>query len=535
MQENEKQFKRPKPVVLIVLDGWGIAQPYSGNSISQADTPVIDQLIAQYPSMTIMASGEAVGLPWGESGNSEVGHLNLGLGRILYQDLPRINKAISDNAFYKNEALLKTINHVKKNGSQLHLMGLTSNGCVHSSMDHLQALLVMAKEQNLEKVYIHAFLDGRDTAYNGGLGFISNVERSISEYGIGEIVTISGRFYAMDRNNHWDRTEKAYKAMVEGIGVRGESSIKVIEDSYNNKVYDEEFIPAVIDKNGAPRQSEGLIKDNDAVIFFNYRADRARQITKAFVLPGFDKFPRPKYLSNLLFTCFTEYEKDLPIEVAFPPDEIKNTLGEVIAKNGLKQLRIAETEKYAHVTYFFNGGREEKSEGEVHELVPSPQVTSYDLKPEMSANEVTDKLVKVIEEDLYDFILVNYANADMVGHTGNVNATKKAIEVIDKDVGKIVKNVLDKDGCVLITADHGNAENEFNMQTGTINKEHSANPVPFIVVGKQFEGRSVGVKDVVGSDLSLAKPQGILSDVPLTVLKIMGIEKPAEMTGRPLI
>jgi 2,3-bisphosphoglycerate-independent phosphoglycerate mutase len=489
METQEKQFNRPKPVVLVVLDGWGVSQPYSGNAISQADTPVIDQLISQYPSMTLRASGEAV----------------------------------------------KAMEHVKKNKSQLHLLGLVSNGCVHSSIEHLQALLVMAKEQNIERVYIHAIIDGRDTAYNSGFNFITDIERNIREYGIGEIASISGRFYAMDRDNHWDRVEKAYLAMAQGTGNRGESAGKAIEESYKKKIYDEEFLPTVVDKGGNPRQKEGLITDNDAVIFFNYRADRSRQITKAFVLPSFDKFSRPRYLKNLLFVCFTEYEKDLPIEVAFPPEEIINTLGEVISNAGLKQLRIAETEKYAHVTYFFNGGNEVKSEGETHELVPSPPVTSYDLKPEMSANEVTDKLVKLIEEHIYDFILVNYANADMVGHTGNIKATIKAVETADECIGRITKAVLAKDGCIMITADHGNAETEFNMQTGAIDKEHSANPVPLIIMGKQFEGRSIGVHDVLGSDLSLVKPQGILSDVAPTVLKIMGIEKPPEMTGRSLI
>ncbi len=535
MEETIKQPSRPKPVVLIVLDGWGITQPYSGNAISQADTQTLKQLTAQYPSMTLMASGEAVGLPWGESGNSEVGHLNLGLGRILYQGLPRINKAISDNSFYKNEALLKAMEHAKKNNSQLHLMGLVSNGCVHSSIDHLQALLVMAKEHKVEKVYIHAILDGRDTAYNSGVNFINSIERGIAEYGVGEIATISGRFYAMDRDNHWDRIAKAYLAMTEGEGNKEDTALKAIEKSYKKKIYDEEFVPTVINKDGAPRSREGLVADNDALIFFNYRADRAREITKAFVLPEFDKFARPKYLKNLLFVGFTEYEKDLPIEVAFPPEEIKNTLGEVISNAGLKQLRIAETEKYAHVTYFFNGGKETKSPGETHELVPSPPVDSYDLKPEMSANEVTDKLVQAVKDDLYDFILVNFANADMVGHTGNIRATIKAIETVDKCVGRIVRQVLARDGCVLITADHGNAEVEFNMQTGTINKEHSANPVPFIVVGRQFEGKSIGVQDAPGGDLSLIKPQGILSDVAPTILKIMGLEKPPEMTGRSLV
>src|SRR3989344_1603372 len=358
---NNKDLNRPNPVVLIVLDGWGITQPYSGNSISQANTPVMKELIGKYPSMTLMASGEAVGLPWGESGNSEVGHINLGLGRILYQDLPKINKAISDNSFYTNETLLKIADHVKKNKSKLHLVGLLSNGCVHASIEHLQALLVFAKNNNIEDVCVHAILDGRDTQYNSGSGFVKYIERFFNEYSIGRIATISGRFYAMDRDNHWDRIAKFYNAVAEGVGNQADDSVKAVEDSYEKKIFDEEFVPTVINKKGKP----SLVSENDAVIFFNYRSDRARELTKAFILPGFDKFPR-KYLKNLMFACFTEYEKNLPVEIVFKSEEIKNSLGEIISRAGLKQLRIAETEKYAHVTYFFNGGRETKSEGEVH-------------------------------------------------------------------------------------------------------------------------------------------------------------------------
>ncbi len=529
---QETQTKRPKPVVLIVLDGWGVDQPYSGNAIALAKTPVIDELIRKYPSMTLRASGEAVGLPWGEAGNSEVGHLNLGLGRIVYQDLPRINKAISDNSFYKNKALIKAIEHVKKNNSKLHLLGLVSNGCVHASIDHLHALLVLARENNIKNVYIHAILDGRDTPYNSGINFVRSIERSLAEYGVGKIATISGRFYAMDRNNNWDRTAKAYFAMTEGKGNEADDPVKAIEESYKNKIYDEEFVPTVIKNQGKP---VALVEDNDTLIFYNFRPDRARQITKAFVLPDFDKFNRPKFLKNLLFIAFTEYEKGLPVEIAFPPEEIKNTLGEVISEAGLKQLRIAETEKYAHVTYFFNGGRETKSPGEDHILVPSPALASYDLKPEMSAPEVTKKLLEAIESDKYDFILVNYANADMIGHTANIEAAIKAIEVIDKLVGMVVKEVLAKDGVVVITADHGNAENMFNMQTGTKDKEHTTNPVPFIVIGNEYEGKSFGWQDTPNGDLSLVQPQGILSDVAPTILKIMELPKPAEMTGRSLV
>ncbi|KKR21370.1 MAG: 2,3-bisphosphoglycerate-independent phosphoglycerate mutase [Parcubacteria group bacterium GW2011_GWE2_39_37] len=530
--EKNTQLKRPKPVILIILDGWGIVQPYSGNAISQANIPNMKEYIIKYPAMTLRASGEAVGLPWGKDGNSEVGHLNLGMGRILYQDLPRINKSINDNSFYQNKALLGAVNHAKKNNSKLHLLGLASNGCVHASIEHLQALLVLAKEEGLGQVYIHAVLDGRDTPYNSAASYIKDIIRTISEYGIGKIASLSGRFYTLDRDNHWDRIEKAYSAMVNGVGNEADDTISAIEQSYGKKIFDEEFIPTIIKENGKP---VATIEDNDAVIFFNFRPDRARQITKAFVLPGFDKFNRKEYLKNLFFVCFTEYEKDLPVEIAFPPEVIKDTLGEMISNAGLKQLRIAETEKYAHVTYFFNGGRETKSEGETHDLVPSPPVSSYDLKPEMSAFEVTDKLMKAISDDTYDFILVNFANADMVGHTGNIQATSLACEAVDKCVGKIVKATLAKEGIVLITADHGNAEAKFNMQTGTISKEHTANPVPFIIIGREYEGRKIGVQDPIGDDLSLVQPQGILSDVAPTVLKILGLEKPEEMTGRSLI
>lgn len=529
---KDQQLKRPKPVVLAVLDGWGIVQPYSGNAVSQADTPTMKELIMKYPAMTIRASGEAVGLPWGKDGNSEVGHLNLGMGRIMYQDLPRINKSISENSFYQNQALIDAVKHVKEKKSKLHVMGLVSNGGVHASIEHLQALLVLAKEQGIEQVYIHAFLDGRDTPYNSGLNYLKDITRTITEYGVGKIASVSGRFYAMDRDNHWDRIEKTYLVMTEGQGNKSSDPIMALEESYGKKIYDEEFVPTVIEQGGKP---VGLVEQGDSLIFFNYRPDRARQITKAFALPSFDKFNRPKYLVDLLFVCFTEYEKDIPVEVAFPPEEIKDTLGEIIANAGLKQLRIAETEKYAHVTYFFNGGRETKSEGETHDLVPSPPVPSYDMKPEMSAFEVTDKLLKAINEDAYDFILVNFANADMVGHTGNIRATSQACEAVDKCVKKLVDAVLGKGGVIMITADHGNAEAKFNMQTGSISKEHTANPVPFIIVGKEFEGRRIGTQDAFGGDLSLVQPQGILSDVAPTVLRIMGLEKPEAMTGRSLV
>ncbi|HAM88534.1 MAG: 2,3-bisphosphoglycerate-independent phosphoglycerate mutase [Candidatus Falkowbacteria bacterium GW2011_GWC2_38_22] len=529
----EKQIKkRPKPVVLVILDGWGINQNYAGNAITQAKKPFYDSLIAEYPTTTLRAASESVGLPWSENGNSEVGHLNLGLGRILYQDLSRINKEVNDRSIFKNQALLKAILHVQENKSKLHLIGMVSTGGVHASVDHLYALLMMAKKHDLKDVYIHAILDGRDTAFNSGKNYIRGIEQKIVEKQIGKIASVSGRFYAMDRNNNWDRTEVAYRALTEGAGVLSKSAMDAVEESYGKKVYDEEFLPTVITEAGKP---VALIGENDAVIFFNYRPDRARQITKALILPDFSGFNRKKYLKNLLFVTFTEYEKGLPVEVAFPPEEIKNTLGEVISRAGLKQLRIAETEKYAHVTYFFNGGQEEKSPGEEHIMVPSPLVKSYDEKPEMSALEVTKKIVQSVNADIYDFILVNYANCDMVGHTGNIAAAIKAIEFLDDCLEKIVKSVLDKNGILLITADHGNAEIMFDMQVGQMNKEHTTNPVPFILVGNEYAGINFGWPDAPGNDLSLLSPKGILSDVAPTILEILGLSKPKEMRGLSLL
>jgi len=526
------KHKKSHPIVLVILDGWGVNQHYTGNAITRANTPVYNSLISEYPTTTLRASGEAVGLPWGEQGNSEVGHLNLGLGRILYQDLPRINKTINEKSFFHNKVLLKSIAHVRKYNSRLHLMGVVSNGCVHASVDHLYALLDFAGQNKIKEVYIHAILDGRDTSYNSGINFIKGIERSIENYHVGRIATISGRFYAMDRNNNWDRIERAYLAITEGVGNTSEDPVRAVEDSYNKKIYDEEFIPTVITENNKPVTK---ILNNDAVIFYNYRPDRARQITKAFAEDQFNKYKRPRTISNLLFTCFTEYEKALSVEVAFPQEELNNSLGEVLSNAGLKQLRIAETEKYAHVTYFFNGGRESKFKGEDHVLVPSLRIPNYDAKPEMSAPEILKNILKLIKDDIYDFILVNFANVDMVGHTGNIDAAIKAVEYLDGCVDKIVKNILAKSGIVLITADHGNAEVMFNMQTGQIDKEHTTNPVPFIAVGKDFAGQNLGWPEAASSDLSLVQPQGILSDVAPTVLELFNIEKPNEMTGFSLL
>ncbi|PIR93237.1 2,3-bisphosphoglycerate-independent phosphoglycerate mutase [Candidatus Falkowbacteria bacterium CG10_big_fil_rev_8_21_14_0_10_43_10] len=530
---DNKNFKRPKPVVLCVLDGIGIAQSYSGNAFSQAKLPNLNNFISKYPITALSASGEAVGLPWGEMGNSEVGHLNLGAGRIVYQDLPRINKAISDNSFFKNKALLGAVQHAQKNKSSLNFMGLLSNGGVHAAIEHIIALLALAEQNKLEKVYLHLFLDGRDMPYNSGRQIIKDIKNRIAEYKTGEIATLSGRFYAMDRDNNWDRVEKSYLAMTAGVCRDSFASAEeAIDFYYNKKIYDEEFYPTVLTKGGKP---VSLIKDKDAVIFFNFRSDRARQMTKAFILPGFNKFKREVEYRNLYFVTMTEYEKNLPVEVAFPPEEIKNALGQVIADQGLRQLRIAETEKYAHVTYFFNGGREEVYRKEDREVVPSPRIESYADEPKMSAPEVTSRLIKEINKDAYDFILVNYANGDMVGHTGNIDATIAALEYLDKAVGELVQLILAKNGVMLITSDHGNCEEMFNMQTGSIDKEHTTNPVPLVIISNELEGKSLSEGDIAGNDLSVLNARGILADVAPTILKIMGIEKPREMTGRTLI
>ncbi|MFC1599098.1 2,3-bisphosphoglycerate-independent phosphoglycerate mutase [Patescibacteria group bacterium] len=525
-----------KPVVLIIADGYGVAPDAPGNAMTKAKTPNLDKYITTYPALTLVASGESVGLSWGEMGNSEVGHTNLGAGMIFYQSLPRISKSITDGTFYENEELLKAVSHVKKNRSTLHLMGLVSSGGVHSHIEHLYGLLELAKKQKIKEVYIHVFLDGRDTIYNSGLGFVEELEKKIKkEIKIkAEIATISGRFYAMDRDNHWERTQKAFDAMTKGVsGEMFDDAEKAIKKAYKKKNYDEEFVPVVITHKNKPK---AVVKDKDAIIFFNFRSDRARQITKAFVLPDFDKFERPSDYKNLFFACMTQYEKDLPVDsIAFKPIEIKKPLARVISDAGLKQLHIAETEKYAHVTFFFNGGQEQPFDNEDRIVIPSPRVASYDQKPEMSSSKVTEDIMKAIEENKYDFIVVNYANPDMVAHTGNMKATVKAVESCDKAIGKVVNLVLSKNGVVLITADHGNAEELQNIKTGEMDKEHSTNSVPLIIIGNQWEGKNVGLPDSMGTDLSLVTPSGVLADVAPTILKIMGVNKPSDMSGTALI
>jgi len=525
---------RPKPVVLVILDGWGVAPPSKGNGVTLARKPVFDHLVATYPVMTLQASGEAVGLSWGEMGNSEVGHLNLGSGKIVYQTLPRIYKSIEDGSFFKNSVFLRAMEHVKKNKSRLHLIGLVSNGGVHSHQDHLYALLELCKTQELNKVFIHAFLDGRDTKKDGGLDYLKMLLDKINELQVGKIASLSGRFYAMDRDNHWERIEKAYRALALGQSEnQAEDPLRAVEQAYQQQMYDEEFVPAVMTKNGKPIAT---IDDKDAVIFFNFRADRGRELSQVFSLPSFDKFDREKKFKNLFFATLTQYDKDLPVEVAFPPALIEKPLARILQDHNLTQLHAAETEKYAHVTFFFNGGKEDEFIGEKRILVPSPSVPTYDQKPEMSAAELTAKLVGAVKEGKNDFMVVNYANADMVGHTGVIGATVRAIETVDKCLGDLINSILAQQGVCLITADHGNAEELINLQTGEIDKEHSTNPVPFIAVGRQWEGQTLtSGLDSAGGDLSILTPSGMLADISPTILKVLEIDSSEEMTGTALI
>lgn len=530
--ESSGNARRPRPVVLFILDGYGIAPDAEGNAITRANAPTFRMLTERYPSMTLRASSEEVGLNWGEMGNSEVGHLAIGAGRVYYQTLPRLTKSIASGAFMTNPALMKAIEKVKSTGGVLHLMGLLSSGKVHGYDEHCYALLRMAKEHGITRVAVHAVLDGRDTLYNSGMDFVKNAIAQMKEIGVGELASMCGRFYAMDRDNRWDRVEKAYNAMAIGkADVMAEDAIEAIELSYSREVYDEEFLPTVLTKKGKPVATVG---ENDAVICWNFRPDRSREITKAFALPIFDKFPR-EYIKGLTFVTITEYEEGLPVSVAYAPEKIANPLAEVLSNAGLVQLHIAETEKYAHVTFFLNGTREDPFPHEDRVLIPSPHVSSYSEVPAMSAVAITDRVVQEIKRGNYDVILGNFANADMVGHTGSLAATIAAVETIDACIARIVDAVLAADGVLLVTADHGNAEEVLNLQTHDMDKEHSTNPVPFWIVGKQFEGKPSICGDVPNGDLSMMPPCGMLADIAPTVLAILGIPQPPEMTGTPLL
>ena len=504
-----------KLTMLMILDGFGKNENEDGNAVAMANTPNIDELMKKNPTTTIYTSGLAVGLPEGQMGNSEVGHTNIGAGRIVYQELTRITKSIEEGDFFSNEELCKAIENCQKNHSKLHIMGLLSDGGVHSHMRHLFALLELAKRKGFEDVYVHCFLDGRDTPPASAENYLLKLEEKMRQKEIGKIATISGRFYAMDRDKRWQRIQKAYDAMVNGVGEKATSVEMAIESSYQKETFDEFVEPTVICNADKPIAT---IEDNDSVIFFNFRPDRAREITRTLVDREFNEFETKKL--NVYFVCFTQYDETMPnVHVAFKPTVLVNTFGEYISKHGLKQLRIAETEKYAHVTFFFNGGNEKQYEGEDRILVPSPKVETYDMKPEMSAYEVTERVVEQIRARKYDAIILNFANPDMVGHTGNLEAAIKAIEAIDKCVGKIVEAIKEASGVLLMTADHGNAEQMIDYQTGEPHTAHTTNPVPLVLYGME--------------DVKLK--EGKLADLAPTMLDILGLEKPEEMTGNSLI
>lgn len=525
-------MSRPRPLVLCICDGWGVAPDAEGNAITRAQTPNYTSFIREYPVMTLYASGNEVGLQFGEMGNSEVGHLNIGAGRVYYQTYPRIQKEIADGSFYHNVALLKAAEQVKKNKSALHLIGLVSSGNIHASQEHCHALLDFAKQQKIKDVYVHAILDGRDTGHNTAVDFIGQLQAKMKAVKRGTIASLSGRKYALDRDNRWERIEPAYRAMAEGRAAEYFSDpLGAIKASYGKEVFDEEFVPTVVGSEGQPT---AIIKDGDAVIFFNFRPDRARELTQAFVLPSFSRFER-RQIQDLVFVTMTEFEKELPVAVAYPPSVVHNCLAEVISQAGLKQFHLAETEKYAHITFFLNGTIEEPFSGEERQIIPSPRVSSYDQAPEMSAPEITKAALKAIESDAYDVIFLNYANADMVGHTGDFAATVKGIETIDKGFGEIADQVLARDGVLMITADHGNAEEKMNLQTHESSKEHTTNVVPLLIIGKQYRGQAGPGGDPPNGDLSLLPAVGMLADVAPTMLKILEIPQPPEMTGRSLI
>ncbi len=508
--------KMKKPVMLMILDGYGLSEHVEGNAVKAALKPNLDKLVREYPSSVIEASGMSVGLPEGQMGNSEVGHLNIGAGRIVYQSLTRITKSIKDGDFFENKALNEAVDNALKSNSSLHLMGLLSPGGVHSHTEHVKGLLKLCKLKGLERVYLHAFLDGRDVPPASAKEYIEEMEAYMKKIGVGRIATISGRYYAMDRDNRWERVKLAYEALVNGKGERAGSAVEALENSYAKEVTDEFVLPTVIAEEGMPAAT---IKSGDSVIFFNFRPDRARELTRAINDKVFSGFERENL--DLVFVTMTEYDSTLEnVEIAFEAENLSNTLGEYLSSLGKTQLRIAETEKYAHVTFFFNGGVEAPNKGEDRVLIPSPKVATYDMKPEMSAYEVCEELIRRIDSDKYDFIVVNFANPDMVGHTGVFEAAKKAVEAVDECVGKVVDKMLEKDGIVCVTADHGNAEMMVDIETGATMTAHTTDPVPFIYVS----GNPKPIRD-----------KGILADIAPTLLQAMGIAVPKEMTGKSLI
>ncbi len=511
-------MSKTNPTVLMILDGYGLNDRTEGNAIAQAKTPVMDRLMAECPFVKGAASGLAVGLPDGQMGNSEVGHLNMGAGRIVYQDLTRISKAIDDGDFFENPELIRAMDNAKENNTSLHMWGLVSDGGVHSHNTHIYALLEMAKRRGLKKVYVHCFLDGRDTPPESGKGYVQELQDKMDEIGVGEIGVVSGRYYAMDRDNRWDRIEKAYRALVYGEGETASSGVEAVAQSYEKGVTDEFVVPTVVMKDGKPVTT---VQDGDSVIFFNFRPDRARELSRTFCcddFDGFDRGPRKK----VTYVCFTDYDATIPNKtVAFPKVKVENTFGEYLASHNMTQARIAETEKYAHVTFFFNGGVEAPNPGEDRILVNSPKVATYDLQPEMSAPEVCENVVKAITSGKYDVVITNFANPDMVGHTGVLSAAIKAIETVDDCVAKVVDAVKSVDGKLFICADHGNAEQLIDYETGEPFTAHTTNPVPFLLVNAE-EG------------LGLAEG-GRLCDIVPTLIDWMGMEQPPEMTGHSLL
>lgn len=518
-----------RPLVLAILDGWGVNTEIEGNAIANAKTPNYGQLKGNYPCIALQASGISVGLAWGEPGNSEVGHMTIGTGMILYQNLPRINLAIQNGTFFSNEVLIAALDQAKRKGSAVQLIGLVSNGGVHSHIDHLFALLEMAVNRGISKIFIQAITDGRDTSPKQGAEFINALQNKLAALGIGKIASVAGRNWPMDRNQNWDRVQKGYEAMTGTAKITARDPLEIVRTSYQKNVGDEFIEPTtIVDEQGKPI---GPIREGDSVIFFNFREDRARQLTKAFTRENFNNFPRQNQIKNLDFVTMVEYEEGLPVKVAFPPQKITSCLAKIISEKGKTQFHIAETEKYAHVTYFFNGGKEEAYPGEDRVLVPSPQVASYDLSPEMSAAAVTEKIIVALESQKYDFILVNYANADMVGHTGNLNAAIKAIGALDHCLGDLIAATLKQNGALLITSDHGNAESMLDPKTGEIITEHSNNPVPCFLVTpdnkkERDEGQIMRHQSMV---------DGMLVDITPTVLELMGIPPSEDMVGNSLL
>ena len=527
--------KKPKPLVILILDGWGVAQDSTGNAITRADLVNFNELWYSYPHAALSSAGQSVGLPEGQVGNSEVGHMNLGAGRIVFQDLLRINMSIADGTFFENAAFKAVVEHAKKYGSKIHLMGLVGLGSVHSESEHLYALLSFIAKQDIaqSRVKLHLFTDGRDSPPTSARFYLNEIKSKLAALGVGQIASICGRYFAMDRDNRWDRTEKAYKAIC-GQGENTQKDpIEAVEKSYSEGKTDEFIEPAIIvDESGVP---VGPVSENDAIIFLNYRPDRTRQLSKAFVLEDLTElksasdekittFQRGKKIGNLFFVSMTRYEKNLPVnKIAYEPEEVEMPISRVFSDLGAKQLHIAETEKYAHVTYFFNGGKEQPFPKEERILIDSPKVASYDLKPEMSTPQVAQTLISKISSDAYDFIVCNFANADMVAHTGNLDATIKAVQIIDKYLGEITKVVFAKGGGLVVTSDHGNAEEMINLRTGEIDTEHNINPSPCIFVFEQLRGQHC------------LFPQGLLADLAPTILSLLQIPKPQQMTGRSLL